>query len=316
MNELSNVVTRLPEGFAAAVLPVTATTITTGSAGLITGEVSIPSGDIHIPAYRAMPDHGILFPTVVVIHEIFGVHEHIKDLCRRLAKDGYLAIAPYLYAREGDVSNLSDVQELYAKVVSHVPDAQLMNDLDATVNWAGKNGGDTSRLAVTGFCWGGRAVWLYAAHTDAMRAGACLVWQANRRSEPFAAKNAYRRRGRPAIPCHWFLRRQGPQHSAGGRRIHAHRHRGCRHTGRHQCLSGSATRFQCGLSPRATTRPPPKMPGPKCWLFSRILRLIEVETTNMKIISLIAGLAILLTSCSAGAQKVTNEQAPETYRVN
>jgi carboxymethylenebutenolidase len=172
MNQLSNVVSRLPEGFAVAVQPVAATTITTGSAGLITGEVSIPSGDIHIPAYRAMPDHGILFPTVLVIHEIFGVHEHIKDLCRRLAKDGYLAIAPYLYAREGDVSNLSNVQELYAKVVSHVPDAQVMKDLDATVNWAGKNGSDTSRLAVVGFCWGGRAVWLYAAHTDAPRAGA------------------------------------------------------------------------------------------------------------------------------------------------
>jgi carboxymethylenebutenolidase len=182
MNQLSNVVSRLPEGFAAAVRPVTATTITTGSTGLITGEVSIPSGDIHIPAWRAMPDHGILFPTVLVIHEIFGVHEHIKDLCRRLAKDGYLAIAPYLYAREGDVSNLSDVQELYAKVVSHVPDAQVMKDLDATVNWAGKNGSDTSRLAVTGFCWGGRTVWLYAAHTDAPRAGA--AWYGRLTSAP------------------------------------------------------------------------------------------------------------------------------------
>jgi carboxymethylenebutenolidase len=163
---------RLNPGFAAAVLPVSATTITTDSAGLIAGEVEIPAGDTRVPGYRAMPAQGTAFPTVLVVQEIFGVHEHIKDLCRRLAKSGYLAIAPSLYERQGDVSGIEDVQELYTKVVMHVPDAQVLSDLDATVAWAEKNHGDTGRLAITGFCWGGRIVWLYAAHSAKLKAGA------------------------------------------------------------------------------------------------------------------------------------------------
>ena len=163
---------RLPQGFAAAVLPITAATITTDTSGLTAGEVEIPSGNLRIPAYRAKPGSGTAFPTILVVQEIFGIHEHIKDLCRRLAKSGYLAVAPYLYEREGDVSNLEGIQEIYGKVVSRVPDAQVMRDLDATVDWAAKDGGDTSHLAVTGFCWGGRIVWLYAAHNPALRAGA------------------------------------------------------------------------------------------------------------------------------------------------
>ncbi len=163
---------RLNLGFAAAVLPVSATTITTDSAGLIAGEVEIPAGDIGVPGYRAMPAHGTAFPTVLVVQEIFGVHEHIKDVCRRLAKSGYLAIAPSLYERQGDVSGVQDVQELYAKVVMRVPDTQVLSDLDATVAWAEKNHGDTGRLAIAGFCWGGRIVWLYAAHSSNLKAGA------------------------------------------------------------------------------------------------------------------------------------------------
>jgi carboxymethylenebutenolidase len=163
---------RLPEGFAAAVLPITAATITTDATGLTAGEVEIPSGDLRMPAYRAMPATGASFPTVLVVQEIFGIHEHIKDLCRRFAKTGYLAVAPYLYTREGDVSNLEGIPEIYAKVVSKVPDAQVMSDLDATVEWTAKNGGDTSRLAITGFCWGGRIVWLYAAHNPNLKAAA------------------------------------------------------------------------------------------------------------------------------------------------
>src|ERR1700761_60992 len=150
-------ISRLPQGFAAAVLPITAATITTDTNGLTAGEVEIPAGDVRIPAYRAKPASGTSFPTMLVIQEIFGIHEHIKDLCRRLAKDGFLAVAPYLYERQGEVSGLEGVQEIYAKVVSHVPDAQVMRDLDATVDWAAEDGGDTSRLAATGFCWGGRA---------------------------------------------------------------------------------------------------------------------------------------------------------------
>ena len=163
---------RLPQGFAAAVMPITATAITTDTNGLTAGEVEIPTGDVRIPAYRAKPHDGKAFPVVLVVQEIFGIHEHIKDLCRRLAKDGYLAVAPYLYAREGDVSGLKEVPEIYAKVVSHVPDAQVMSDLDATVEWSAQDGGDTTRLAATGFCWGGRTVWLYAAHTASLKAGA------------------------------------------------------------------------------------------------------------------------------------------------
>src|SRR5580700_2573867 len=134
---------RLPEGFAAAVLPITAATISTDSKGLTAGEVEIPAGDLRIPAYRAKPASGASFPTILVAQEIFGLHEHIKDLCRRLAKTGYLAVAHYLYEREGDVSGLESIEEIRAKVVSRVPDAQVMRDLDATVDWASKDGGDT-----------------------------------------------------------------------------------------------------------------------------------------------------------------------------
>jgi carboxymethylenebutenolidase len=163
---------RLPQGFAAAVMPITATTITTDTSGLVAGEVEIPAGDLSIPGYRAKPAGGKAFPVVLVVQEIYGIHEHIKDLCRRLAKEGYLAVAPYLYAREGEVAGLKEVPEIYAKVVSHVPDAQVMRDLDATVDWSARDGGDMSRLAATGFCWGGRIVWLYAAHSAKLKAGA------------------------------------------------------------------------------------------------------------------------------------------------
>jgi carboxymethylenebutenolidase len=120
-----------------------------------------------------MPAKGGPFPVVLVVQEIFGVHEHIKDLCRRLGKSGYLAVAPELYARQGDVSRMKDIQEILSTVVAKVPDAQVMGDLDATVAWAAGTGeGDVRRLAVTGFCWGGRITWLYAAHNPKVKAGA------------------------------------------------------------------------------------------------------------------------------------------------
>jgi carboxymethylenebutenolidase len=168
------VVTTLASGFALSVQPVTAETITTSTEGLEAGEVQIPTADGEMPAYRAMPAKGDSFPVVLVVQEIFGVHEHIKDICRRLAKQGYLAIAPELYARQGDVSKLTDFQEIIGKVVSKVPDKQVMSDLDASAAWAKKNKGDTSKLAVTGFCWGGRIVWLYAAHNPDLKAG--VAW--------------------------------------------------------------------------------------------------------------------------------------------
>ena len=168
------VVTTLASGFALSVCPVSAETIETSTEGLEAGEVKIPTADGEMPAYRAMPSKGENFPVVLVVQEIFGVHEHIKDICRRLAKQGYLAVAPELYARQGDVSKLTDFQEIITKVVSKVPDKQVMSDLDSTVAWAKKNKGETSKLAVTGFCWGGRIVWLYAAHNPDLKAG--VAW--------------------------------------------------------------------------------------------------------------------------------------------
>jgi len=177
------VVGSLAAGFALAVMPVSADTITTDSNGLVAGEVKIPVEGGEIPAYRAMPASGGPFPTVVVVHEIFGVHEHIKDICRRLAKLGYFAVAPLLYAREGDVGSMSDVQEIIAKVVAKVPDQQVASDLDATVAWVKSTSkADTTKLGITGFCWGGRQVWLYAAHNPSLKAG--VAWYGPLESPP------------------------------------------------------------------------------------------------------------------------------------
>ena len=168
--------TSLAVGFAAAAGPVSAdTVITTASEGLTAGEVKIPTADVEIPAYRAMPAKGGPFPVVLVVQEIFGVHEHMKDLCRRFAKEGYLAVAPELYARQGDPTKFTDWKQLFAEVVNKVPDAQVMSDLDAAVAWAGKSGsGDVKRVGVTGFCWGGRITWLYCAHSPQVKAG--VAW--------------------------------------------------------------------------------------------------------------------------------------------
>lgn len=164
----------LASGFALAVEPVTAATITTDAADLLAGEVQIPTPDGKIPAYRAQPASGGPFPTVLVVQEIFGVHEHIRDVCRRFAKLGYQAVAPELFLRQGDVSTMTDFKDIIGKVVSKVPDAQVLSDLDATATWASKSGGDPSKLAITGFCWGGRVVWLYAAHNPNLKAG--VAW--------------------------------------------------------------------------------------------------------------------------------------------
>lgn len=160
--------------FAAAVLPVSAQTITTDSTGLDAGTVAIRSGDTSVPAYRAQPSGKTNLPVIIVIHEIFGVHAHIADVCRRFAKLGYLAIAPNLFVREGDPSKYPTIQALSEHLISKVPDRQVSEDLDATVVWAGQNGGDLSRLGVAGFCWGGRQAWLFAEHNPHVRAA--VVW--------------------------------------------------------------------------------------------------------------------------------------------
>ena len=176
-------------GFAAAVTPVTAQTIRTDSAGLTVGEVTIVSGDFKMAAYRAMPEGRAAadkLPVVLVVSEIFGVHEHIADVARRFAKLGYLAIAPELFVRQGDAQSYGEISKLLADVVNQVPDAQVMGDLDACAAWANANGGDSSRLAVTGFCWGGRIAWLYAARNAALKAA--VVWYGQMLGEPSTLK--------------------------------------------------------------------------------------------------------------------------------
>lgn len=169
----------LGTGFALAVRPVSALTITTGTEGLDVADVRIPTRAGDVPAYRAMPARkkgapAPKLPLVIVVHEIFGVHEHIRDVCRRLARQGYFAIAPDLFVRQGDVSKLADFDAIRA-VVAKVPDAQVLVDLDATVEYAKATGDvDGSKLGITGFCWGGRVVWLYSAHSTALRAG--VAW--------------------------------------------------------------------------------------------------------------------------------------------
>lgn len=173
-NRRDFVMTSLISGFAAAVMPVSAQTITTDTNGLSAGEIKVTVKDGQMPAYYARPDKGDKFPIVLVVQEIFGVHEHIKDVCRRFAKAGYLAVAPELYARQGDPSKytMAEVQKLVSEIVSKVPDAQVMSDLDAAYDWAVKSGkGDADKLAVTGFCWGGRITWLYTAHQPKVKAG-------------------------------------------------------------------------------------------------------------------------------------------------
>ena len=175
MNRRTFVHGTLGTGFAASVLPVMAQTVVkTDSTGLDVGEVMIPVGDFRMPAYRAAPAGRTGLPVVLVISEIFGVHEHIADVARRFAKAGYFAIAPELFVRQGDAQSYGEVGKLMAEVIAKVPDSQVMGDLDATVAWAKEQGADISRTGVTGFCWGGRITWLFAAHNPRVLAG--VAW--------------------------------------------------------------------------------------------------------------------------------------------
>ncbi|TPQ32231.1 dienelactone hydrolase family protein [Cupriavidus pinatubonensis] len=188
-NRRGFVKTALGSAFAAAALPAMAQAIKTDFAGLTAGEVTIPSGGFSMPAYRAQPEGKTKLPVVLVVSEIFGVHEHIADVCRRFAKLGYLAIAPELFARQGDPQSFGTIQELQTNVIAKVPDGQVMGDLDAAVAWAGANGGDLSKLAITGFCWGGRITWLYAAHNERLKAGVAWYGQLAGTPTPLKPKN-------------------------------------------------------------------------------------------------------------------------------
>jgi carboxymethylenebutenolidase len=166
--------TTLMTGLPIAVARAQAAPIHTDGAGLEAGETRIPVADGHLPAYYARPAGAGPFPTILVIEEIFGVHDYIQDICRRFARLGYLAVAPELYARLGDPGAYSDPHEIVAKIISKAPDATMLSDLDSTAAWAAANKGDPARLGVTGFCRGGRDTWLYAEHNPHLKAA--VAW--------------------------------------------------------------------------------------------------------------------------------------------
>ena len=182
--------TAVGTGFAAAALPIAAQTVVkTDASGLLEGEVTVPVGDFKMPAYRAAPQGVKNAPVVLVISEIFGVHEYIADVARRFAKQGYFAIAPELFVRQGDASSYGEIAKLIAEVISKVPDAQVMGDLDACVGWAKGQGADASKLAITGFCWGGRITWLYSAHNPQVKAGVAWYGRLVGQSSPLQPTN-------------------------------------------------------------------------------------------------------------------------------
>jgi carboxymethylenebutenolidase len=162
-------------GYAASTLPVMAqTAIKTSSDGLKTGETTVEVNGFKVPVFYAAPAGKTNLPVILVIQEIFGVHEYIADTARRFAKAGYMAVAPELFARQGDPTQYAEMAKLMAEVVSKVPDGQVMADLDGVVKWASANGGNAKKVGITGFCWGGRITWLYAAHNPAVKAG--VAW--------------------------------------------------------------------------------------------------------------------------------------------
>ncbi len=165
----------LGTGFAVAAMPVVAqNVIKTDTAGLTAGTIMLDVAGQAVPVYRAQPEGKTNLPVVLVISEIFGVHEHIADVARRFAKLGYLALAPDLFVRQGDPQKAASIAELQRDIISRTPDAQVMTDLDALVAWAKANNGNPDKIAITGFCWGGRVTWLYAAHNPAIKAG--VAW--------------------------------------------------------------------------------------------------------------------------------------------
>ncbi|HTH27672.1 MAG TPA: dienelactone hydrolase family protein [Sphingobium sp.] len=159
-------------GFAAACQPVSATTKITSSEGIDTASATVKAADgFAVPVYVARPKTRGPLPVIIVVHEIFGVHQWIKDICRRLAHEGYMAVAPDLFARAGDATKVADIPTLFQTIVAKTPDAQVLSDIDRTAAWADGHGGAAGKTGITGFCWGGRVVWLYAAHSAALKAG-------------------------------------------------------------------------------------------------------------------------------------------------
>jgi carboxymethylenebutenolidase len=182
--------TAVGSGFALSVLPVMAqTVIKTDTAGLTAGPVMIDVKGEKIPAYRAQPEGKTDLPVVLIVSEVWGVHEYIADVARRFAKEGYLAIAPELFVRQGDAKAEMSIAELLKNIVSKVSDEQVIGDFDACVAWAAKNGGNTAKVGITGFCWGGRYVWMYAAHNPKIKAGVAWYGKVMGDSTPLTPKN-------------------------------------------------------------------------------------------------------------------------------
>ena len=257
-------VTSLGVGFALAVDPVMAQVITTPTDGLVAGEVQVPVADGMIPAYRAMPDGAGPFPTMIVIEEIFGLHEYIKDICRRFAKLGYFAIAPELFARQGDATK-ADIKTIMTEIVPKKPDAQAMTDLDATVAFAASTGkADTERLGAIGFCWGGRQIWLYAEHDPKLKAAVGVLRDPRRKglaADADQADEPDRLRGDGHGAGARPLRRPRRQHPARSHR----QDEGERSRARRARSSSTPTR-RTASSPttaRATAPPRRRTPGPR-----------------------------------------------------
>src|ERR1700744_2999138 len=161
-------------GYTLAAGPVRADVIKTDTDGLSAGDVKIKVADGEMPGYFARPKGVSNPPVVLVAMEIFGLHEYIKDVTRRLAKLGAFAIAPDYYFRKGvDLTKITDIAQLLP-IVNAKPDSELFSDLDSTVSWAKAQGGNTDRLGIIGFCRGGRTVWEYAAHSSTLKAGAAF----------------------------------------------------------------------------------------------------------------------------------------------
>jgi carboxymethylenebutenolidase len=176
-------------GYAVLTQPVNAQAITTDTDGISVGMVQLTASDgAALPAYVAHTNAPGPLPVVLVVQEVFGLHDYIRDICRRLAKAGYFAIAPDLYFRQGDATTITDMKALMA-IVSSVDDGQVKNDLDTALAWTLANGGDPNRTAITGFCWGGRQAWLYAEQTPSLKAAAAWYGPLTTAQLPFQPHN-------------------------------------------------------------------------------------------------------------------------------
>lgn len=236
-------------GYALAAQPVAASAITTDVTGLDAGMTSFQTAGLRMNAYRAKPSGKRNLPVVIVVQEIFGLHEWVKDICRRYAKAGFYAIAPDLYQRQGDATKIADFKVLIGDIVSKVPDAQVMGDLDAVAQFAGTDGGNAAKLGITGFCWGGRIVWLYAAHNPRLKAGVACYGRVVGQPTVLQPKESDRSR-----PCNQgtgprALWRFGQGHHPGRRRDDERCAESCEKAVDNPCLCGCRSRILCRLSP-------------------------------------------------------------------